>query len=107
MIDEVSQSGAAGHLSVEQLEALHGVPGAPGGDWCWRRHEADSDLVAGDGAEVGWQESPTAVHVPGHLSPLAAHVAVRDVDPGDGGGAGRGPGGPSSHRAVSLEGVCV
>ena len=107
MTDEVSQSGAAGHLSVEQLEALHGVPGAPGWDWCWRRHEADGDLVAGDGAEVGRQQGPTAVHVPGHLRPLAAHVAVRDVDPGDGGGAGRGPGGPGSHRAVSLEGVCV
>ena len=54
MINDVSISGAAGHLSVEQLESLHGVPGAPGWDGCWRRDEADSEFVAGDGAEVGW-----------------------------------------------------
>ena len=55
MIYDVSTSGAAGHLSVEQLEALHGVPGAAGRDGCGRGHEADGEFVAGDGAEVGRQ----------------------------------------------------
>ena len=91
-------SGAAGHLSVQQLEALHGVARAPESHGCGRRHEADGEFVAGDGAKVSWQQRPTTVDIPAQLTSLPARVVVWYEEPGDGGGAGRGPGG-----AVGLE----
>ena len=65
---DTGPSGAAGHLPVQQLEALHGVPRPARGRYRGRRgDEVHRDLVAGDGADEGGQESSSTVDVPGDL----------------------------------------
>ena len=57
-------------MSEDDLEALHGVPGAPGGEVVGWADELRGHLVAGHGAHVGGQQRTPAVDVSRGQAPV-------------------------------------